>query len=340
MFRLPLHKNMLIIILMTLTSCGESNEQAARQLHGFTMGTSYSITLTGDSFIDPEAVTEVLENIENTMSTYRPDSELMILNAAPINTWIPVSSPLYEVLSISQQVSSMTGGAFDITVAPLVNLWGFGPEVRTDGRLPSAAEIAEARSGIGYQHLQVNESNGVFKNQALELDLSAVAKGYAVDKLTALLDALGIDNYLVEIGGELSSKGRNFRGEPWHIAIENPQSVSTSRQSQRIIDIENMSVASSGDYRNYDEVDGRKYSHTIDPRSGNPVSHPLVSVTVLAESTARADALATAFNVMGTEQAMQIANENDIAAYFLEIEEGVLVERFSTAFKHYIGDNP
>tara|TARA_R110000772_G_scaffold38354_13_gene90545 strand:+ start:331 stop:1317 length:987 start_codon:yes stop_codon:yes gene_type:complete len=327
------------MVMMLLAGCGGSDENPSRQLRGFSMGTSYTITIVDKTLITPESISAALETIENTMSTYRPESELMNLNAAPPKTWVRVSAPLYEVLMISQAVSKMSAGAFDITAAPLVNLWGFGPDSTDAGTIPSEGEITQAKSTVGYENLLLTENYSVYKMRDLEIDLSAVAKGYAVDRIAELLDAQGINNYLVEIGGELKGKGRNARGEPWHIAIETPQSANIAPQNHRIIDIDNISVASSGDYRNFFEVAGRKYSHTIDPRTGRPINNGLLSVTVLSETTALADALATAFNVLGLELAMQLANENNIPAYFLEDNNSGLRASHSTAFIPYIGDN-
>lgn len=328
-----------LLLSMMLVACHNSDDQHSRQLSGFSMGTSYTITLVDEKNIAPESITTALESIENSMSTYRPDSELMSLNAAPVNTWINLSAPLYEVLMISQSVSELSAGAFDITAAPLVNLWGFGAKARAEGTIPSATEITLARTNVGYENLLLAENYSVYKKQAIELDLSAVAKGYAVDKIAELLDAQGINNYLVEIGGELRSKGRNVQGELWHIAIEAPQSINMTPQIQRIIDIDNISVASSGDYRNFFEVDGQEYSHTIDPRTGRPINHNLVSVTVLSDTTALADALATALIVLGKEQAMELANDHNIPVYFLEDSIDGLHESYSTAFIPYIGNN-
>jgi len=328
-----------LFFALTLVACNGRHTPNAYQLSGNTMGTSYNITIVGEELVRPEIIDTALEDIENTMSTYRMDSELMQLNEAPINTWINVSQSLYEVLQISEEISLLSNGAFDITVAPLVNLWGFGPIKRESGSLPDENEIQSLMNNIGFQHLILAENQeATEKHRAVHLDLSAVAKGYAVDVIAALLEANNISNYLVEIGGEIRSKGRNANGELWRIAIELPERSTSSQSSHCIIQISNISVASSGDYRNFYEVDGMFYSHTIDPRNGYPVEHNLASVTVLAESAAIADALATAFNVMGTEQAMILANSNNIPAYFLVKTVDDFAASYSTTFAQYINE--
>lgn len=301
------------------------------------MGTSYNITVVGEKTLEPALIAAALEDIENTMSTYRANSELMQLNAAPINTWISISQSLYDVLQLSESINLFSSGAFDPTVAPLVNLWGFGPDKKNFGVLPSDSEIQALMGNIGYQHLIIAEDRlAISKNKMINLDLSAIAKGYAVDVIATLVEANGITNYLIEIGGEISSKGTNAQGELWRIAIETPERNTSARQSIRTIEISELSVASSGDYRNYYEFEGELYSHTVDPRNGLPINHGLASVTVIAETTAKADALATAFNVMGVEQAMLLANNNNIPAYFLNKTTDGYSESYSTAFTPFI----
>ncbi|MDG2090455.1 MAG: FAD:protein FMN transferase [Gammaproteobacteria bacterium] len=303
------------------------------------MGTTYNITVVGEDTLDPTLITDVLEDIENTMSTYRSNSELMRLNTAPINTWLEVSQALYEVLLLSEDVSLLSNGAFDITVAPLVDLWGFGPNKNNFAPPPREDEIEAAKDIVGFQSLVIAKDRpAIFKSKSINLDLSAIAKGYAVDEIAVLLETNNITNYLVEIGGEISSRGRNPQGELWQIAIETPERLATNRSSMRIIEISDLSIASSGDYRNYYEIDGEYFSHTIDSRSGHPVKHNLRSVTVVADNTALADALATAFNVMGLEQATLLANNNNIPVYFISLTEDGYSESYSTAFTPFITD--
>jgi FAD:protein FMN transferase len=331
----------ILIFVLTLVACNDLQSPDVYQLSGNTMGTSYNIIIVGEELVEAALIDATLEDIENIMSTYRLDSELMQLNEAPVNTWVTVSPSLYKVLLISEEISVLSNGAFDITVSPLVNLWGFGPAWLENNTAPNTVpdndDIQALMHSIGYQHLVIaSDREAVLKKEMISIDLSAVAKGYAVDVLTKLLDANNISNYLVEIGGEISSKGRNAEGEFWRVAIETPERSAQVGNPLQIIELSNLSVASSGDYRNFFQVDDVYYSHTIDPRSGSPISHNLASVTVIAETTAYADALATAFNVMGIEKAMTLANNNNIPAYFIVKTADDFSASFSADFAHYI----
>jgi FAD:protein FMN transferase len=339
---MPIPKNYLFILIIALCqlSCSKQQVPKAYQLSGSTMGTTYSITIVGEELLDPALISGALDDIEATMSTYRLDSELMQLNAAPIETWVTVSPSLYEVLLISEEISVLSNGAFDITVFPLVDLWGFGPTGRENNAPPNTADIQALMQNIGFQYLIISKDrNAVLKEKLINLDLSAVAKGYAVDVLADLLEANNISNYLVEIGGEISTKGHNAEGDLWRVAIEAPVRLAQSRTPLKIIELSDLSLASSGDYRNYIEFGDSYYSHTIDPRSGIPISHDLTSVTVIAETTASADALATAFNVMGIEKAMTIANSHNIPAYFILKKADDFVESYSADFAQFLDEN-
>ncbi len=326
------------LFALILSACSESPNSF--QLSGNTMGTTFNITIVGKELIDPALINMTLNNIENTMSTYRPDSELMQLNSAPLDTWIDVSSSLYEVLMISQEVSALSDGAFDITVSPLVNLWGFGPDSPARNASPSLADIEALMPNIGFEYLLIADNReAVLKKAMISLDLSAVAKGYAVDVLAELLETNDISNYLIEIGGEIRTNGHNAQGELWRVAIEAPLLSDPNRNALQIIELSDLSLASSGDYRNFFEVDGNYYSHTIDPNSGRPIIHDLASVTVIAETSAVADALATAFNVMGVEKAMTLANSKHIPAYFISNKADGFVQSYSEDFAPFLSEN-
>lgn len=326
-----------------LVACSSDTTPEVSRLSGMTMGTTYNITLVTEedvaSLSDLHAeVTQALARVNQQMSTYIPDSEINRLKAQPVGEWIEVSEPLAEVLAISLWVSELSAGAFDVTLRPLIDLWGFGPN-QTEDRVPSDAEIQLAQEQVGYQHLMLDEAGlRIKRDKAIDLDLSAVAKGYGVDVLAELLQRRGISRYLVEIGGEMRLKGLNGRDLPWRIAVErpDPQSLQSVYQPLSVTDT---AVATSGDYRNYFEKDGVRYSHTIDPRTGRPIVHNLVSVTVLHSSSAVADALATAFNVMGPDQALAIANREGIAALFIIKGEEQLIETASEAFKPYLTES-
>ena len=262
-------------------------------------------------------VDEVLVAINKSMSTYDPQSELSILNSNYQESWQIISADLYRVLMMSMQLNRQTMGAFDITVGPLVNLWGFGPNKSPD-TVPEEGSVALALSGIGSDVIslrQRDESYQLKLSSPRYMDLSAIAKGYGVDVVGRLLQKQGIERYLVEIGGEIIARGRKPEDKPWRIAIEAPND--DGRSAQVIIPLSDMGIATSGDYRNYFEKDGKRFSHTIDGRTGYPVKHNLASVSVLHESVAMADAWATALTVLGAEVGLKLAEDNQVAAYFI-----------------------
>jgi thiamine biosynthesis lipoprotein len=310
------------------------------QYQGQTMGTSFSIKAT---FI-PKAIEEqalkqqiddLLTNINKQMSTYIADSELSIFNNMHSAEWQPVSNGLYAVIDQAQQISKLTSGAFDISVGPLVNLWGFGPGLHVE-KLPEEELIKLTLNQVGYRNLILTVSPAAIKKSIPELylDLSALAKGYAVDQVAELLERNRLFDYLVEIGGELRLKGKNISAKPWRIAIEKP---TPERQAvQRVLSISDVAMATSGNYRNFFSVGGESFAHTIDPRTGWPVKYDLASVTVISASAMRADALATAFMVLGAKKGMDFAEQHKIAVFFIVKTDAGFNELSSTAFSKYI----
>lgn len=325
-----------LFLCAVVSGCSREEARDTRYFSGSTMGTTYNITLVADAdqrfdFDEDElqaAIDAEFVRINQHMSTYISDSELMQLNRAEVGQWHAISRPMREVLVISQSVSERSDGAFDITVGPLVNLWGFGPE-RSPDKVPDAQAVQQLKEEVGYQFLELDGLQ-VRKSKRLFLDLSAVAKGYGVDWVADYLEARGFGNYLVEVGGDLRVGGHNSRGVPWRIAIEQPSQL--QRAARKTLEFTDMSLATSGDYRNYFEVDGRRYSHTIDPTTGYPIAHNLVSVTVLAPTAAEADAWATAINVLGPEAGIALAELEQLAVYMILKEEGGYSDRHSSAF--------
>ena len=313
--------------------------------HGETMGTWYNVKLVGERRSLPSESQlnrwseDVFLAINESMSTYIASSELSRLNRSPGTDWHTVSAPLFEVVQISQQISQLTDGAFDITVAPLVNLWGFGPLERGQ-QVPDDALIAEALSLTGFRKLELDATRQALRRPpGMMLDLSAVAKGYAADELARVLMSKGFENILVEIGGELRLRGVNQRGTPWRIGIESPSyDVSAPADSPaKTVVLSDHGMATSGDYRNFYEVDGVRLSHTISPLTGTPVAHNLASVTVIADTCAQADALATAFSVMGDTEAFALAESRNIAAYFIVRDKDGFIARQTDAFSRLVG---
>ncbi len=328
------------LLVSFLLACSERGPRAEFQHFGLALGTSFSVKVTRmPQGVDPERLRDrlddLLEKVDRQMSTYRPDSELSRFNQSRVTQWQPVSPELVRVVAEALRISRWSGGAFDVTVGPLVNLWGFGPDPgRQQAPLPRA--IADARGKIGYQNLEVRTRPPALRKLRPELfvDLSAIAKGWAVDLLAEYLERQGIGDYLVEIGGELRLKGESPRGGPWRIAIEKP--VTQVREIGKILALTDIAVATSGDYRNYFEVDGKRYSHTIDPRTGYPVSHHLVSVTVLSHTCMTADGLATAFMVLGPEEGYAKAEAENIPVLFIVKDKGGFRERATSAFRQLI----
>ncbi|MCH9695957.1 MAG: FAD:protein FMN transferase [Gammaproteobacteria bacterium] len=322
------------LLLASLAGCDRNPLLPRYDLSGSAMGTTFSITVTAPpAHVDLDAlqidIIRELERIEQIASTYREDSELSRLNAGVTGA---VTSELCGMIASAQAVSAETDGAFDISVGELVNAWGFGAE-HSAGVLPAEERIAAAMQSVGYQGINANCDTLVIarRDNNTQIDLSGWAKGYAVDRVAELLQGHGIDNSLVEIGGEIRVQGHNARGEKYAIAIERP--LDDDEIDYSVVRITDTAVASSGDYRNYFEVDGIRYSHTIDPRTGWPVEHNLTGVTVIDSNTARADALATALLVLGPEEGPELAERLDLAALFLIRTEVGISTHSSSAFE-------
>lgn len=323
---------------LSLIGCSDTSE--LQSLGGETMGTSYSVKLAGlPSGIAADALSGeidgVLETVNRQMSTYRPDSELSRFNAASAGTWVPISHDTRTVIDEALRVGRLTGGAFDPTVGPVIDLWGFGPDGSRKS-LPSNEDIAAARAVVGFAKVETRpepaaDGPAVSKREpGIRLDLSGVAKGFGVDKVAEHLEARGITDYLVEVGGELRGSGQGPEGRPWRVGIEKPTAM--PGDLQRVVELKRAALATSGDYRLFFEHEGRRYSHIIDPATGRPVDHDLVSVTVVAATTMEADALSTSLLVLGPEAGMQLSEKHDIAAYFIVSRGGSFDDLASPAF--------
>ncbi|GAA0840996.1 FAD:protein FMN transferase [Marinobacter szutsaonensis] len=330
----------MVLALAALAGCSFEPEEKVWEISGGVFGTTYhiNVVLTDDQQRLEnlaKGIETELEKVDAAMSTWRKDSELSRLNrAADQSEWIGISAPLHEVLAKSVEVSELTGGAFDVTVGPVVNLWGFGPEARPE-QVPTEQELASVLSATGYEKLELRgEPPAVRADKPQYIDLSAIAKGYGVDAVARYLDSEGVNAYLVEIGGEVRVQGRKPGGDAWRLAIEQP--VSEGREVNRVVALESKAMATSGDYRNYYESEGQRYSHTIDPETGKPITHNLASVTVLAEDCMTADALATGFNVMGFERAQALATRENIPAYFIIRTENGFETHQTPAFSSYV----
>ncbi|MBE9539206.1 MAG: FAD:protein FMN transferase [Proteobacteria bacterium] len=323
-----------------LAGCGA--EPAPVELSGRTMGTTWHVTYTPSTQLAAaqaqHGIEGILEEVNLSMSTYRSDSEISRFNQVQSEQWFPVSAGFMEVLEAAMAIGDASGGAYDVTVGPVVNLWGFGPEARTDS-VPDEKVLMALLQQIGQDKLQLDEEKRqILKTTDLSLDFSSIAKGYGVDRVADWLQSRGAVDMLVEVGGEMRLHGRNPRGEPWRIAIEQPDSMVGS--VAMAISLSDQALATSGDYRNYFEVAGKRYSHTIDPRTGYPISHDLVSVTVVHPRAMMADAWATAFTVMGAEGAMKVALEQELAVYFIRRTQGSYTSSHSPQFERYLETSP
>jgi thiamine biosynthesis lipoprotein len=324
------------LLAILLTACAEPQPQV---LHGPAMGTTWSVHLgelpeRADTATVETAVLAVLAEMDATLSTWNADSEISRLNRHAGSDWVPLSAPLYAVLDAARTVSARTDGVFDITVAPLITLWGFGAASDV-AREPTARQIDAARSAVGMDKLALSVQPRAARKLApgLELDVSGIAPGYAVDRIARALDALGYVNYLIEIGGEVRCRGRGPHGGPWRIAIERPSTG--ERAAQAIVVLDGLAISTSGDYRDYRIVGGRRISHTIDPRSGAPVDHALASVSVIHDSTMLADAYATALMVLGPQRGLELAERLRLPALFVERKGGAFAERATRSFARF-----
>ncbi len=332
-----------------LAVCACAPPDAGPPLHvfdGATMGTTYAVrVVTVDPW--PQAgrdrigakIQAVLDDIESKMSHYEPSSELSRFNRRRTTRPFPVSADTFEVVRQARRLSELTAGALDVTVGPLVDAWGFGP-VEPDRLPPDAGRLSQLRGRVGYAGIELDAAASTLRKTMPEIegDLSAVAKGYAVDRVAAALREAGLTRYLVEVGGEIVAAGTNHLDRAWRIGIESPVA---GGGIQRVVSLRDQAMATSGDYRNTREVDGRWISHTIDPRTGRPVEHRLASVSVVAERCVVADGLATGLEVLGPDDGYALAVEQGWAALFLiRDEDGAIIERATPAFSALLTASP
>ncbi|NLO32005.1 MAG: FAD:protein FMN transferase [Candidatus Hydrogenedentes bacterium] len=311
----------------------------ATVLHGNALGTFYTVNISQlpDEVTSEEiqdVVDSTLDRINRLMSTYLDDSELSRFNTHESHTPFQLSPETYTVFEIAQRVSAQSDGAFDVTVGPLVNVWGFGPEAFT--KVPDDAAIQKLKEAVGYEKLSLLPDHKISKSQAtLYCDLSGIAKGYAVDAIAEALTALGLKHFMIEVGGEIRVSGENSQGQDWNLGIETPNPE--GRELFIVVHLSDASLATSGDYRNMFEVEGQLVSHTIDPHTGYPVQHPVASVSVIHPSCTWADAYATALMVMGEEKALAFAKEQGLAVMLIihDGEHKQFKERSTPQFDAY-----
>lgn len=305
----------LLIVLIVGTVFIATSQRNAPYQHnsGNIFGTVFNITYQYDNNIESE-ILDALQQVDNSLSPYNKTSVISHVNR---NEDVELDKMFTEVFRMAQQVSDDTDGAFDITVAPMVNAWGFGFKT---GNQPTKHEVDSLRNIVGYKKVSIKNGKVVKASPDIMLDCSAIAKGYGCDIVANLLHSKGIKNFMIEIGGEVVTSGINEQRVPWKIGVTKPtdDSLSINQELQTVLNITDMAMATSGNYRKFYYKNGRKYAHTIDPKTGYPVQHNILSATVIAKHCAIADAYATAFMVMGLEQTMKVlARHQDMMAYII-----------------------
>lgn len=329
-------------LVALLHACG--GDPVATELSGATQGTTWRITIAadvrkGEQLRMRSLIEQRLADIDKALSNYRDDSELQRFNRAPAGEWLPLEPDLHRVLHAAHAVSVQSDGAFDVTSAPLVEQWGFGPPATIPGgqrgAIPDERAIAAARARVDYRRLELDPSlPRARKNGPLRIDVNGIAQGYTVDCLAEWMLAHGYRNFLAEVGGELRLAGLNAAGKPWRIGIEQP--ADGVGAVQQAVSGANMAITTAGDYHDYFERDGQRYSHTIDPKTGRPVTHELASVTVIAGNATYADGMDTALAVLGPERGYALAERLKIAAYFIVRTDQGFSVRYTPEFAKYL----
>ncbi len=331
---------LILSTVLFLSGCKQTtNVPQLAQVTGKTMGTYYSVKwLMSDNSPSPQAVKQAIDEklkiVNAQMSTYIRNSELSLFNQHRDQSAFPVSQAVKMVVTEAQRIAQLTHGQYDVTVGPLVNLWSFGPTANVQ-KTPSNSALLVAKANMGYQKLTVSAKGLKKTNPDLYVDLSSIAKGYGVDVIAHYLSDAHVDNYLVDIGGELRLNGVNQQGKPWRIAIEKPM-LDGSRAIQEVIEPGNMSMATSGDYRNFFEQDGVHYSHLINPKTGKPINNHVASVTVLATDCMTADAWATAFSIMDQDSSLALADKEKLPVLLIVKTKNGFETRASKAFLPYL----
>ncbi len=327
-----------LLALALVGACAPS--PALETLSGRTMGTTWSVKLLRPPGMARAAlqagIQAEVDRVVAQMSHWQADSDLGRYNRAGAGRWQVLPEEFFTVLEHALALAADTGGAYDPTVGPLVNLWGFGPGSQGP-RVPDPAAIEAARARVGWQRVELDAATRrVLQPGGVELDLSAIAKGFGTDQIARYLDRQGVQAYLVDISGELRARGRRPDGHDWQVAIERPGAaagpVAAADEVERVIALREQSIATSGDYRHFLADGGRRYSHHIDPRTGWPVAQRIASVTTVADDCMRADATGTAIMVLGPEQGLAWASERGLAVLLIVHEGDGLAERMSPAF--------
>jgi FAD:protein FMN transferase len=315
------HRALGALLAMTACQTALSVEASYIELAGRTMGTAWSVRIPASQVAVPAAeskreIQRLLDSLDQTFSTYRTNSEISRFNAAASTNWFAVSEEMADVMGQALRVAGLTDGIFDPTVGPLVELWGFGPNRHS--RVPTAGDVAKARTRVGWRKLELRAQPPALRKMQpdVAIDLSGIAKGYAVDKVVELLQSRGLTNALVQVGGDTFALGHRSEGKGWRVGIEQP--LEQGGGVQDIVELSGRALSTSGDYRNFHEINDRRHAHIIDPRTGWPVPHKGASASVVARTVAEADALATALFVLGPERGLALAERQRLSCLFVE----------------------
>ena len=326
----------LIFFMMLLAGCGMKKQF---EFSGKTMGTTYHVKFVAEYLQNTKMLKDEidmrLDEINKSMSTFIKDSEISRFNALQtVGEKFRISDDFYNVMIVAKKIYEETGGAWDGTVKPLVDLWGFGKS-ENKHIIPEKTQIAALLSDIGFNNIEIFADHYLAKkNPSITLDLASIAKGYGVDQVAALIRANDINNFLVEIGGEVFAAGLRKDGKKWRIGINRPQNNAPVDQVYKVVDLQDKGFATSGDYRNYFEVNQKRFSHIIDPKNGYPVDNGVVSVSIIANTCTFADGLATAVMVLGDKKGLDLVNRLDNTECFIvtQNKDGVLIDHYSKGF--------
>ncbi|ALV91655.1 MULTISPECIES: FAD:protein FMN transferase ApbE [Pantoea] len=338
-------KNILLIsaLAVGLSGCDQAPTRSAMVLEGKTMGTVWRVSLAGVEPQRKDALQQViqqqLDQDDHALSTWKKDSVLSRFNQYQGSDPQPISADMADIVVEALRIGKKTSGAMDITVGPLVNLWGFGP-VKQPAHTPTDAEINAAKAQTGLQHLHVIQTvDGQWLQKdlpTLYVDLSTMGEGYATDHLARLMEQQGITHYLVSVGGAVLSRGLNASNQPWRVAIQKPTDRENAVEAR--VDLQGHGISTSGSYRNYYELDGKRISHVIDPATGRPIDHKLVSATVIATTALEADGWDTGLMVLGTERAKALALKEHLAVYLITKQGEGFTHWMSPQFKSFLID--
>jgi len=337
--RVKRYKNITLVavFLLLIPGCDPKKEHL---MQGHTMGTTFNIKVVTGYFGSisglKEKIEKRLEEINQSMSTYIEDSEISRFNEFhQVGVQFKISNDFYQVMKVGQKIHRLSERAWDGTVNPLVDLWGFGRGGRKN-EMPREQQILLLLADVGFDQIEVREPGFLVKKRgSVTLDLSSIAKGYGVDQIAEVIRKEGFGDYLVEIGGEVYAGGYRTDGKPWRVGINRPQETAPANAVYKVVDLHDKAFATSGDYRNFFEFDGVRYSHVIDPRRGYPVSNGVVSVSIIADTCVLADALATAVMVMGPGKGIELVKRLDGVECLIVVEkpDGSLVDFYSEGFR-------